>query len=34
MRDVLGMSPDAAEKAEHGLHEERRLDQFAIGEMR
>ena len=33
MRDVLGMGADAAEDAEHALHEERRLDQAAIGEM-
>ena len=31
--DVLGMRADAAEDAEHGLDEERRLDQAAVDEM-
>ncbi len=33
MDDVLGMRADAAEDAEHALHEERRLDQAAIDEI-
>src|SRR5579883_2411892 len=33
MGDVFGMRADAAEQAKHGLHEEGRLDQLAIGEM-
>src|SRR5436190_19487792 len=33
MRDVFRMRADAAENAEHGLDEERRLHQAAIGEM-
>ena len=31
--DVLGMRADAAQDAEHGLDEERRLDQAAVEEM-
>src|SRR5260370_5503590 len=34
MRDVLGIGADAAEDAEDRLHEERRLDEAAIEEMR
>src|SRR5262249_6247520 len=34
MRDVFGMRADAAEKPKDGLDEERRLDEFAVGEMR
>ena len=31
---VVGMRPDAAEDAEHGLDEQRRLDEAALEEMR
>ena len=34
MQDVLGMWADAAEDAEHALHEERRLHKPALEEMR
>jgi len=34
MREVLGIGADAAENAEDRLHEERRLDQLAVEEMR
>ena len=32
--DVLGIGADAAEDAEDGLHEERRLDQLAVEKVR
>jgi len=34
VQDVLGMGADAAENAEYRLHEQRRLDQAAIEEVR
>ena len=33
MRDVLGVCADATEDAEDGLHQHRRLDQFAVQKM-
>ncbi len=33
MHDVFGMRADAAQDAEHRLHEQRRLDQAAVEEM-
>src|SRR6267378_3831964 len=33
MRDVFGVRADAAQDAEHGLHEERRLHQAAVEEV-